>query len=288
VRVHKFYELNWQYDQIFARAGIWTPELTEVSGGKTLRERGVTMVTPVYNNSEFEKARFRRKFDEICTWHGQDLDAVHHIFVDDGSPSPLVDMLDGWRRRALNFNLTIYRIKRDIKWNTPGALNLGMSQAPTDWRICWDSDCSMTRHDAKLFLDCDPDPKFYYGLSGIRFRKSQPPLWYYMTHGCFLVTKEQFDKIHGFDEDFTGEYSGGYAHFDNHFQWKLGKALYPQLIPVDPQIVDDDRLTADNPGYNWENMKPNKRLFRGKQRGTIPESADMIRFEWEKVFEWRR
>jgi len=262
----------------------------------TLRESRLTIMHPYYNDES------RLKYLTGCwaEWSPQQQDAVDVVLVDDGSKTPI--------HEAMNFdlapikNITLYRITEDLKYNTPGALNLGFYRAPTDWVLTMDTDCVIMAENLDKLLNIEPNPAWMYQFERERItmddRLRRIKRWQIL--GCaLLVHKDLYTNVGGFDEDFTGERSGGYGHFDTDFTHKVGKLnryIFRHDAPSHPIIheyMEDivgpniQTKTNDTEGQRQTKIETNNRLRKDKYLGRVPRSREHLRFKWKKVYERR-
>jgi hypothetical protein len=227
---------------------------------------------------------------------------VEIIFVDDNSSRPLTAI-------ETDVRVEIYKIKDDLGYATPAALNLGFMQAfkKYRWAMCMDSDCVIEGNDISKLLNaevatpsCQCACKFCI-RDGNR-RCSPPHLWYQFRRrrvtadpkeakvtrplGCaFLLEDQVWRSVHGFDEDFTGE---GYGFFDNHFtgkvQEKYGLACTMHGVKITEYMQSRTGPNVQTrEGVEDEIRGINKRLLRLKQSGKVPPSDTIINFRWERI-----
>lgn len=130
----------------------------------------------------------------------QDLNTV---IIDDCYPEPL-GPLDGMK---------VYRIIDDIKWNQPGARNLGV-HVSNGWIINVDIDHLVTKEMVEEMR------KYVWQRGHIYFLGREDDD---MLHNFFLVHKDDFEHAGGWDEDFSGHW--GYD--DYYFGIKVVKFLKP-------------------------------------------------------------
>jgi hypothetical protein len=132
----------------------------------------------------------------IYTYYGQkeriaDIVAEKHpsvrvVIVDDHSPEPL-EPIEG---------IDIYRIDDDINWNQGGARNLGASVSE-GWLVFADMDYLITRKTADKIINMVRERDYMYPLG--RRNKGVP-------QALFVIHKDDFERIGGYDEDFSGRY----------------------------------------------------------------------------------
>jgi glycosyltransferase involved in cell wall biosynthesis len=245
-----------------------------------------TIVHPFYN----EPKRLELQLENWRAYKDQFKDNLEIIIADDCSDPGVHAMLE-WEE--IDFNLTVYRVLQDLKWNTPGALNLGISQSKTHWVLIMDSDCLLKPEAMQELIDLRPDEKFFYVFD--RDRITDDPIKKSNTRflPCsILFNRPTFDEVYGFDEDYQG---GGYAYFDNDFWDKMLLAgRWIGKLPRDRLVITEYMEDVVGPniqqktGVTKENYVVNKHLFYDKKAGRKGRSEDMLRFPWEKSFEHRR
>ena len=255
------------------------------AGSVSLYEQKLTVIHPFFGEEE----RFKLLFQ---TWKGYSRkiqDSLNIIIVDDhGSPS-VKSMLTPSILKRIDFNLTIYEIEDDLKHNTPGALNLGIITALTPWVLIMDSDCTFSNDHMDTIMAYRPVEDTEYKFNRLRVTEDE----YLATNERYLpctmlMHKSLYFNLGGFDEDFTGAYSGGYAFFDNHFDHKLLKSKYHCLIVRDVIATEwMEDVVGPKASRTEDEERINRRLMYGKLRGEIPESHHMLRFSWKRVYEHR-
>jgi len=255
------------------------------TGSVSLYEQKLTVIHPFFGEEERFKLLFK-------TWRGYSRkikDSLDIIIVDDhGSPS-VKSMLTPSVLKRVDFNLTIYEIEDDLKYNTPGALNLGIMTALTPWVLIMDSDCTFSNEYMDKVMAYRPMKDTTYKFNRLRVTEDKHLATNERFLPCtMLMHKSLYFDIGWFDEDFTGARSGGYAYFDNHFDHKVLNSKYPILIVRDVIATEwMEDVVGPKVGRTRDDELINKRLMYGKLNGEIPESHHMLRFSWKKVYENR-
>ena len=255
------------------------------TGSVSLWESGLTIVHPFYN--DFERLVLQR---EAWGEYSEQLrKAVKFILIDDCSSLPLHKEFE---RNPIDLDITIYRIKEDLKWNTPGAHNLGMLNATTPWAINMASDFAIEADHLTRLMDMKPDKDYFYKM--IRNRITNDPtvkLRLKEPHPeVFLHSIDSFKDVGCFDEDFTGERSGGYGIFDNWFSAVLLRCEYEIVIIEGVKVTEwYDDIVDGGPNISTvidrDTIKLNKILFRAKEKSwKRREHLPTLRFEWEQTY----
>ena len=270
----------------------------EGRGDKSLRELGLTLMHPFFG----EEQRMLKMFDIWDDWSDDVKDEVQLILIDDHGTPSVEEMFSD---RIVDYNLSVYRIQDDLKFNVPGALNLGMMMAATPWILTMDSDCAFKPDVMQRLLDFKPDRGEFYSFYRERITegsfKGEEFLDNIKVLPCtILLHKDQFIAVNGFDEDFTGTWSTqymdqlkyrsdlerieGFGYFDNAFVHRINGEGY-RYIQQHGYLVTEwmPDLVGKNTVYGGRERTFNRRVWRYKQLGHIPFSTDMLRFKWERV-----
>jgi len=261
-----------------------------LGGARALFDQGLTIIHPYFG----EEKRFNFMYDKYWTAYSEKIRRkLQVILVDDCGTPPIHTLLNN---RDCNFNLTIYRIIDDLKYNTPGALNVGSVEAKTDFIFHMDSDCALEEDMLDTLMQQAPLHGWMYKFRRNRITENpdRKRLTRYLPCAN-LLHKDLFTVVRGFDEDFTGSRSGGYGFFDNHFDYKILKAGFKRAVidgiivteymeslvddakPVGPLGVGVHRTDTDN--------ETNRYLYRRKQSSPELENPEILRFTYEKVYE---
>ena len=245
---------------------------------------GLTIVHPFYN----EKERLELQWRFWMGWNDLWGSTVRVIIADDHSEPGMHTYIPF----KPEFDLRVYRAKKNLRHNTPGCLNMGIKEALTDWVLIMDSDCFLRLDQLSWLLNLRPNKDWIYRFHRDRVTKVKTNRLH-MILGCsILFHKSAWQDVGGFDEDFTGEYTGSYSHFDNDFIFKLTKAGYRMAVPLGLWVTEymDDMFqrpgiqTID--GMTKDDQKINKRLYYDKCAGRVPRSTfdQICRFEYERTF----
>lgn len=172
------------------------------------------------------------------------------MIVDDCSEIPL-EPIEG---------VTVLRILDNIMWNQPGARNLGFQEL-SGWVICADIDHLVTKevYDELSKFDKKRGNVYYLGREDSN------------SHNIYLIHKEDFEMVGGYDEDFCGNY--GYDDF--HFLKKCNHFL----TIVELRHIKVKVYAKESSSQLTRNSDFNSRLFASK--GLNPTKR--IRFNWEYV-----
>ena len=172
------------------------------------------------------------------------------VIIDDFSKEPL-GPVDG---------ISVARITDDIKWNQPGARNLGFHICE-GWILCADIDHLVTKENMEQLVNTNLRKGCIYYLG----REDTNSVNIYLIH------KDDFEKIGGYDEDFCGNY--GYD--DIHFYNKCIKLLEVHELRHIKAKVYAEESSSEGVRDSDHNLE----LIRKK--GTEPTKR--LRFNWKYV-----
>jgi predicted glycosyltransferase involved in capsule biosynthesis len=217
-------------------------------------------------------------------------DKINVVFIDDGSNPTLESHYP--KDNGLNINLKIYRIKEDLRYNLPGAWNLGFHVANTDWVYAFDSDHIFTTENFLKVLDLDVQDNHFYQLERTRHtniaRKLRPGR---VATGSWLIRKEFWKAVNGFDEELTGERSQSHGYWEHDFTTRLTKCamkITPEGVRIEEYLPDYfGHQPSSIHGRSFLNRR-NRRRYAAKRNGEIEHPTEMLRFTWEQVYEQER
>ncbi len=152
----------------------------------------VTVIYPYYMNAQFfahQVAGWMKYPDDVCAW-------ASIIVVDDGSPAPAK------RPPDLPVQLQMFRIQEDRRWNWLAARNIGAHHAPEGWILLTDMDHVVTAETMHALIYGIHDPRVVYALS----RNEHTGEAIQPHSASFLMTRQMFWAIGGYDEALSGHY----------------------------------------------------------------------------------
>lgn len=172
------------------------------------------------------------------------------IIVDDCSPEPL-GPIDG---------IKVVRIIDDIRWNQPGARNLGFHLCD-GWVICADIDHLVTKENIKQLEKVELNKGSIYYLG----REDTDSVNIYVIH------KDDFEYVGGYDEDF----SGNYGYDDIHFLKKCNSLLHVREL----RHIRAKVYAKESSSFGNRDTTHNLKLLNKKGI----ESTPRLRFNWKYV-----
>lgn len=186
----------------------------------------VTMVLPYYENPNFLRHQMQGWLD-----YAPDLRAQLTLnLVDDGSPQhPAVKAIAGVPRP---FPIQIFRIGVDVRWNWLAARNVGFHHAPEGWVLVTDMDHVIPPQTMRSVIYGRHDSNVIYGFSREEYKGGRIP-----AHpNSWLMTREMFWKVGGYDETLSG-------HYGTDGDWRRRCAA---VAPI--QILNDVLIRHENRG----------------------------------------
>jgi hypothetical protein len=252
-------------------------------GDKTLNELGgLSLVHPFWG----EAKRFDIQFENWVKFSKNAKNKLEIIIIDDHGDPPIHTLLTSNKLKYLDFTLLVYRITDDLKWNTPGALNLGFTVASNSWTLIMDSDCMFMPDVMDNVLDLNPSEGTVYKFDRIRIEKDRTYEKRWLT--CtMLMHKRQFWGLNGFDEDFTGAWSGGYGFFDNDFDRRRGGSRNWGVVEGIRATEYMHDLVGRVDRDHGKHHRINRTIMTDKAMDRIPQNNHILNFAWEKVFDSR-
>ena len=192
---------------------------------------------------------------------------VKFQIIDDCSSEKLIDKID--KTLVNSLDISIYRVRDDIKWNIPGVRNLGATVCSTEWILFCDMDQYFLKSDILKLDQRISNPNFdknkFYSFSRIGLEK---------TAGTMLISKDSFWKSGGYDEDMIGNY--GYN--DPLLRKQLESVNIKEETFEDifcQQFAAD--CVLDRSGLNKNKKKMHKKIKRLPKK-----SINILNFNWEK------
>jgi len=193
----------------------------------------LTIITHIYNNQE----ALRTQIQEWNSWPVA-LGTFELIFIDDGSyPELDLENIPPW--------VKCYKILDDIPWNQPGAKNLGAQEALGQWLLFYDADQLIKKEEISNLLQSIDQLKegilyrFHrYSLIGIQELS--------VHQNCHIISKYDYVKIGGYDEDFSGNYGHEDAYFDRLWRFRGNKIEVINFKIIDQSKYETKGLNRDS------------------------------------------
>lgn len=165
------------------------------------------------------------------------------IIIDDCSFEPL-GPIDG---------IKVVRIMDDIKWNQPGARNLGFHLSD-GWVICADIDHLVTKENIEELekIDLKRGTIYYLGREDTN------------SVNIYVIHKDDFEFVGGYDEDFCGNYGFDDIHFFNKCKSLLNvqelRNIKVKVFAKESSSVGDRNTTHNLNLIRKKGIEPTQRL----------------------------
>lgn len=169
----------------------WCADLPVVRP-KTGALRSLTLVLPYYENPSFLDT-------QAAAWRAYPSDLTAHLtvnVVDDGSPVPCV------KPASVPCAVRLFRIGVDIRWNWLAARNIGAHHADDGWLLLTDMDHIVPAETLRLAMTAELDPSVVYVFQ----RREHTGERLGPHSASFLLTRQMFWTIGGYDETLSGHY----------------------------------------------------------------------------------
>jgi len=207
----------------------------------------------------------------------ESLYTVDIVVVDDGSSmNPASDIMT--KLIPGGFPITLYRIKEDIPQNTVGARNLGFAKALYDWVFNLDIDHVLNRENVNDLADLVNSGSLCGSCYHIPKRKlvTDNSFKDIFSHSdSFLIKKDKFWEIGGYDESYVGYYHNGPCSI---FRRALEKKSTRKDLDIYTLLFGPDIIADSSPLLN-------ERKQRLKEQINVDNynPKDPLRFDWEEV-----
>lgn len=158
--------------------------------------KDVTAVYPYYENPVF----LTKQLEGWSRLSPTVREHLRVIVVDDGSPkSPACAVLSD---KVWPFDVKLYRIEVDVRWNWLAARNIGMMHAKDGWCALTDMDHVLTEETLTSLMGQCHNPAVIYRFS----RREHTGQAIHPHPNSMFMTREMFWKVGGYDEALSGHY----------------------------------------------------------------------------------
>lgn len=237
----------------------------------------LTIAMPYYENAGMLALHYRN----WLAWPGKYRNALKVIVVDDGSPeSPAANV-----PRSLGLpEIEIYRVTEDRPWHQHAARNLAMHVAD-GWTLLTDMD-HMLADPSPLFKALPGlDDGASYTLDRIEADTGEPTLGKDnkpKPHpNTFLLTRELYWRIGGYDEDYCGLYGTDKLFRDRREMFPTGHLQVPLTRYWRDIVADASTRTLPRK----EGRKPGEKqaVLAAKIARGEADKIVTLNFPWERV-----
>lgn len=240
----------------------------------------LTLIMPFFENASM----LRLQYQGWAAWPEKYRRRLKIVLVDDGSPEPATDVP---RPEGLP-ELQIYRVTENRPWHQHAARNLGAHVADEGWLLLTDMDHVLTADAARgLFKRLDTgklDEGTAYMFDRIEADTGLPTV---NTEGkpkphpnSFLMTRETFWRVGGYDERLTGFY-GTDAYFRRRLFTRAGQGHID--VPLTRYWRDLIPDASTNGLPRKEGRDSPERTRRLQMVAAAPDDILTLDFPWERA-----
>lgn len=241
----------------------------------------LTLVMPYYDNGSM----LARQYEGWRKWPLEHRKRLKVILVDDGSQSaPAATVARPSGLPAVK----IYRVLVDKPWHQHAARNIGAHEAEDGWLLLTDMDHVLEEGAAAELLSLLPelDEGSIYTLDRIEADTRKPTL---DRNGnpkphpnSFVVTRDTFWKIGGYDEDFCGQYGTDGFFRQRAFSVARRGHIEVPLVRYWRDIVPDASTTT-LPRKEGRDPGAKDKILAAKRARGETDVVKVLQSEWERV-----
>jgi hypothetical protein len=218
-------------------------------------------------------------------WPAKVRHAIKVVIVDDGSPEgPAANVPRPYGLPAVE----IYRVTEDRPWHQHGARNLGAHVAPDGWLLLTDMDHVLNTVSAAALLKAigkgNLDEGTVYMLDRVEADTGEPTLGKDgnpKPHpNSFVLTREMFWRIGGYDERATGFYGTDKLFRERAFRVANRGHLNIPLVRYWRDLVPDASTTTLPRKEGRDPMVKARALH---QIAKAPDARVALDFPWERA-----
>jgi hypothetical protein len=195
--------------------------------------RRLTLCLTYYRN----KGMLRVQFEWIRSLPADLLADLAVVVVDDGSPDGDAQGED------IGCPVAIFKIEVDVRWNQDAARNIAAHESTTPWLLLTDIDHLVPCETFSHILGTKLRKHLVYRFSRETLAADGETTSYKPHPNSWLMTREMFDEIGGYDERYAGLY-GTDAEFRDRVQQTAGIVMLPSVLLRVPRDVIPDASTT--------------------------------------------
>lgn len=234
--------------------------------------RKISVVMAYYENP----GMLRRQVEHLATFKADLLECLEYVVVDDGSPK----FPAAFNQDVLKFACQMWRMGVDIRWNQDACRNLGVREARNEWVLITDMDHMIPETTFRGVTTEVLSERSIYKFT----RVDDVTFTEYKPHpNSWLMTKEMYNKVGGYDERFAGYYGTDWDFRDR----AMRAAEYIKMLPLPLVRVGREHTPDASCPREFGRKSPADaqaiRRIHGA-RGNLPPQR--FRFPHSLVFRW--
>ena len=234
-----------------------------------LSQNNLTIIHTYYNEKSLLETQIER-------WNVYN-QAVNIILIDDGSQKiPAIDVIKQHKLKD-HINFSLYKVTKDIGFNSHGCRNLGARLANTEWLMFLDIDYTLQPSEL-LRLRTEPlDSNSWYEMNAKYMGRGDS----YMALNQFIIPKKIFLEENGYDESFVPFHYG-----DREFLGRLEKKYTKNNLDwLTLTCRRGGRKAIHDPDVEIPVYDDEKMVFYMKRfvEEEIQRIDSKLNFDWERI-----
>lgn len=210
---------------------------------------------------------------------------VSIVIVDDGSPKNPAQHTLIMEKIPPGLSLEVYRVKENIPWNHAGARNLAMHVVKTKWILLTDIDHLLLPWSVKKLLQQQLDPSMVYQPPRYD-RVDGIPMRFKRHIDSYIITKDLFWEVGGYDETLAGYWNGAFEPFRKALKREVEireiESGHLLRFNNDDKIPDANVVEWGRKGSEYD-INQNPEMKKYQKRAMSVYKPKVLQFEWEQV-----
>lgn len=212
-----------------AYSSLLMPSRLDISGNikKDYSDLRLAYITHFYCNQK-DISAITRLLERYAAYPPEVLARIQFVIVDDGSPIE-------YQVPDLPLNLTWLKINQDIRWNQPGARNLGAVYSRADTLLLADMDHEVPLEAMRQLIERPPCGKRLYKM----WREDENGKIYKGHSNLFVTSRGRFFECYGYDEEFSGHYASDDYRF---VKYQKARGSFQTYLPKSIRCIERNDL----------------------------------------------
>jgi len=208
-----------------AYSSLLLPARLDISGNikKDFADLRLSYITHFYCNQQ-DISAITRLLERYASYPPEILAQIQFVIVDDGSPIE-------YQVPDLPLNLTWLKIDQDIRWNQPGARNLGAVYSRAETLLLADMDHEVPLEAMQRLLKRSSCGKRLYKM----WREDENGKIYKGHSNLFVMSRGRFFECYGYDEEFSGHYASDDYRF---VKYQKARGSFQTYLPKSIRCIE--------------------------------------------------